>query len=159
VSAGLRVLAPDLPGFGRSDKPIERAVYTYQRHVDWMAAFLDKLALRDLTLFCQDWGGLIGLRLVGEDPQGGDLPGQPLGIGRGVPMLDTDEDEQADVDPADGPAVDRHARLAHPLHDCPHGGECMRLLSFAPSPPTRRRLRLTVAGRSPAPRRAPPGGS
>ena len=69
VAAGLRVIAPDLIGFGRSDKPTARAVYTYQRHVDWMAAFVDALSLRDVTLFCQDWGGLIGLRLVGEDPQ------------------------------------------------------------------------------------------
>ncbi len=67
VAAGLRVIAPDLIGFGRSDKPVEREAYTYQRHVDWMAAFLDALALRDVTLFCQDWGGLIGLRLVAED--------------------------------------------------------------------------------------------
>ena len=68
VAAGLRVVAPDLVGFGRSDKPAERAFYTYQRHVDWIAAVVDKLALRDVTLFCQDWGGLIGLRLVAEDP-------------------------------------------------------------------------------------------
>jgi haloalkane dehalogenase len=69
VGAGLRVVAPDLVGFGRSDKPAAREDYTYQRHVDWMAGFLDALGLRDLTLFCQDWGGLIGLRLVAEDPQ------------------------------------------------------------------------------------------
>src|SRR5665647_1226253 len=68
VAAGLRVIAPDLVGFGRSDKPASRDDYTYQRHVDWVAGFLDRLALRDLTLFCQDWGGLIGLRLVAEDP-------------------------------------------------------------------------------------------
>lgn len=67
VAAGLRVVAPDLIGFGRSDKPVDREAYTYQRHVDWMAAFVDQLALRDVTLFCQDWGGLIGLRLVAED--------------------------------------------------------------------------------------------
>jgi len=67
VAAGLRVVAPDLVGFGRSDKPAAREVYTYQAHVDWMAALLDKLALRDVTLVCQDWGGLIGLRLVAED--------------------------------------------------------------------------------------------
>jgi len=66
VGAGLRVVAPDLIGFGRSDKPTRREDYTYQRHVDWMAAFLDAIELRDLTLFCQDWGGLIGLRLVAE---------------------------------------------------------------------------------------------
>lgn len=67
VAAGLRVVAPDLVGFGRSDKPAAREAYTYQAHVDWMAALLDKLALRDVTLLCQDWGGLIGLRLVAED--------------------------------------------------------------------------------------------
>jgi haloalkane dehalogenase len=68
VAAGLRVVAPDLVGFGRSDKPAARDDYTFQRHVDWMAAFLDAVGLRDLTLFCQDWGGLIGLRLVAEAP-------------------------------------------------------------------------------------------
>ncbi len=69
TGAGLRVVAPDLVGFGRSDKPASRDDYTYQRHVDWMAGFVDALGLRDVTLFCQDWGGLIGLRLVAEDPR------------------------------------------------------------------------------------------
>jgi haloalkane dehalogenase len=64
VAAGHRVVAPDLVGFGRSDKPSERGDYTYQRHVDWMAAFLGALDLSHTTLVCQDWGGLIGLRLV-----------------------------------------------------------------------------------------------
>jgi len=66
--AGLRAVAPDLIGFGRSDKPALRGDYTYQRHVDWMRAFLEALDLRDMTLLCQDWGGLIGLRLVAEHP-------------------------------------------------------------------------------------------
>ncbi len=66
VGAGLRAIAPDLVGFGRSDKPSERADYTYQRHVDSVAAFLAAIDLRDATLLCQDWGGLIGLRLVAE---------------------------------------------------------------------------------------------
>ncbi len=66
VAAGLRVIAPDLIGFGRSDKPAAREDYTYQRHVDWMTGFLEALDLRGVTLFCQDWGGLIGLRLVAE---------------------------------------------------------------------------------------------
>ena len=69
VAAGLRVVAPDLVGFGRSDKPVRREDYTYQRHVDWMTAFLDAVELRDITLFCQDWGGLIGLRLVAAEPE------------------------------------------------------------------------------------------
>ena len=68
VDAGLRAVAPDLIGFGRSDKPTSRSDYTYQRHVDWMRAVLEGLDLRDTTLVCQDWGGLIGLRLVAEHP-------------------------------------------------------------------------------------------
>jgi haloalkane dehalogenase len=68
ADAGLRAAAPDLPGFGRSDKPASRSDYTYQRHVDWMAATIDALDLRRITLVCQDWGGLIGLRLVAEHP-------------------------------------------------------------------------------------------
>jgi len=69
VSAGHRVVAPDLVGFGCSDKPAARADYTYQRHVDWMRAVLTGLDLRGVTLVCQDWGGLIGLRLVAEHPE------------------------------------------------------------------------------------------
>ena len=68
VSAGHRVIAPDLVGFGRSDKPSQRTDYTYQRHVDWMQSVLDQLQLNNVTLVCQDWGGLIGLRLVAENP-------------------------------------------------------------------------------------------
>ncbi|WP_072691326.1 haloalkane dehalogenase [Rhodococcus marinonascens] len=70
VDAGMRVIAPDLIGFGRSDKPTAVSDYTYARHVEWMRSFLfDALDLGDITLFCQDWGGLIGLRLVGEHPE------------------------------------------------------------------------------------------
>ncbi len=68
VDAGLRAIAPDLVGCGRSDKPAARDDYTYQRHVDWMAALLAALDLGDATLVGQDWGGLIGLRLVAEHP-------------------------------------------------------------------------------------------
>jgi len=68
TAAGHRCVAPDLVGFGRSDKPAERGAYTYQRHVDWIGGLLVALALRDMTLVCQDWGGLIGLRLVAEQP-------------------------------------------------------------------------------------------
>ena len=69
AAAGLRVVAPDLVGFGRSDKPTQRTDYTYARHVEWMrTALFDRLDLRGVTLVGQDWGGLIGLRLVGEHP-------------------------------------------------------------------------------------------
>ncbi len=67
-AAGYRVVAPDLVGFGRSDKPAGRGAYSYARHVTWMSAVLRQLDLRDITLFCQDWGGLIGLRLWAEMP-------------------------------------------------------------------------------------------
>lgn len=68
VNAGYRAIAPDLVGFGKSDKPSEREDYTYQSHVDWMQSWLDQLDLNNITLVCQDWGGLIGLRLVTENP-------------------------------------------------------------------------------------------
>jgi haloalkane dehalogenase len=69
TGAGLRVIAPDLVGFGRSDKPAQRTDYTYARHVEWMrAALFDGLDLSGVTVVGQDWGGLIGLRLVGEHP-------------------------------------------------------------------------------------------
>lgn len=69
VEAGFRVVAPDLVGFGRSDKPTPRTEYTYARHVEWMRALLfDRLDLSELTMVCQDWGGLIGLRLLAEHP-------------------------------------------------------------------------------------------
>ncbi len=67
LDAGFRVVAPDLVGFGRSDKPADPRAYTYQAHVDWMRAVLTALDLRGVTLFCQDWGGLIGLRLAAEN--------------------------------------------------------------------------------------------
>ncbi len=69
VAAGHRVIAPDLVGLGRSDKPTEQADYTYARHVDWMRQLLfDHLDLRHLTYFGQDWGGLVGLRLLAAEP-------------------------------------------------------------------------------------------
>jgi haloalkane dehalogenase len=68
AEAGHRVLAPDLVGMGRSDKPAERSDYTYARHVDWLSKWLVANDLEDITLFCQDWGGLIGLRLVAAFP-------------------------------------------------------------------------------------------
>ncbi|TMM51535.1 haloalkane dehalogenase [Sulfitobacter sabulilitoris] len=67
--AGHRVIAPDLIGFGRSDKPRQRSDYTYGRHVDWIAEAVEQLDLDGITLVCQDWGGLIGLRLVAQMPQ------------------------------------------------------------------------------------------
>jgi haloalkane dehalogenase len=88
VQAGLRAVAPDLVGFGRSDKPADRADYTYARHVEWLrSALFDRLGLRDVTLVAQDWGGLLGLRLVAEHRTGSrgsswPTPGSPSGTTR-----------------------------------------------------------------------------
>jgi haloalkane dehalogenase len=69
VAAGLRVVAPDLVGFGRSDKPTRPGDYSYANHVRWMNAWLAANDLRRITLFCQDWGSLIGLRMVVDAPE------------------------------------------------------------------------------------------
>lgn len=69
VSKGHRAVAPDLVGFGRSDKPSQRTDYTYALHVMWMGGWLRAVNLRNITLVCQDWGGLIGLRLWAEMPE------------------------------------------------------------------------------------------
>lgn len=67
AEAGLRVVAPDLVGFGKSDKPVRRRDYTYSAHVEWLREFVESLDLRSTTMFCQDWGSLIGLRVAAED--------------------------------------------------------------------------------------------
>jgi haloalkane dehalogenase len=65
---GARVVAPDLFGFGRSDKPVEDAVYTYSFHRDSLLRFVERLDLRNVTLVCQDWGGILGLSLPMDMP-------------------------------------------------------------------------------------------
>ncbi|MGW2153149.1 haloalkane dehalogenase [Nonomuraea sp. NPDC001699] len=70
AAAGLRAIAPDLIGFGRSDKPVDPAEHTYARHVEWTRALLfDALGLDGVTVVGQDWGGLIGLRIAAEHPE------------------------------------------------------------------------------------------
>lgn len=69
ADAGLRAIAPDLPGFGRSDKPASIDDYGYARLVDWMEAWMDAVGLEGVTLFGQDWGSLIGLRMVANRPE------------------------------------------------------------------------------------------
>jgi haloalkane dehalogenase len=86
LGAGHRAVAPDLVGFGRSDKPTERSHYTYQSHVDWMQTWLEKMGLNKITLVCQDWGGLIGLRLVANNP---DLFARVVVANTGLPTGDT----------------------------------------------------------------------
>lgn len=100
AEAGKRVVAPDLVGFGRSDKPTETSDYTYARHVDWMReALFVHLDLKGITLFCQDWGGLIGLRLVAEHPDRFDRvcvanTGLPVGHGASQAFLEWREYSQ-----------------------------------------------------------------
>jgi len=69
LDAGMRVVAPDLVGFGRSDKPANKSDYSYLNHVQWMSAWMQAKDLQNVTLFCQDWGSLIGLRMVAEAPE------------------------------------------------------------------------------------------
>ena len=70
TALGLRVIAPDLIGFGRSDKPVRLEDYSYAQHLVWLSELvIERLDLRDAVLFCQDWGGLLGLRLVAANPE------------------------------------------------------------------------------------------
>lgn len=94
IHAGYRVLAPDLIGFGRSDKPTRLSDYTYARHVGWMSEWLDRLELDVITVFLQDWGSLIGLRLVAAFPEkfsgvvlaNGGLPAGPVPVELAEPL-------------------------------------------------------------------------
>ena len=88
TAAGLRVIAPDMIGMGRSDKPVQFADYSYLRHVAWVSRFVEALGLSDVTVFVQDWGSLIGLRVIGDHPDrfarvvvaNGRLPVLPAGV-------------------------------------------------------------------------------
>jgi haloalkane dehalogenase len=83
TAAGLRVLAPDLVGFGRSDKPTRREDFSYDRQVDWLNAWLQQNEVEGATLMGQDWGGLIGLRMVAENP---DCFARVVAANTGLPM-------------------------------------------------------------------------
>jgi haloalkane dehalogenase len=91
ADAGVRVVVPDLIGFGRSDKPADVAEHTYARHVEWVRALVfDALDLRKITLLGQDWGGLLGLRLVAEHP---DRFARVVAANTGLPTGDVDMPE------------------------------------------------------------------
>jgi haloalkane dehalogenase len=91
TGAGLRVIAPDLVGFGRSDKPTELSDHSSARHIEWVRAFLfDVLDLRDVTFVGQDWGGSIGLRLLADQP---DRFARMVVINAGLPVGDVDMPE------------------------------------------------------------------
>jgi len=86
LDAGLRAVAPDLVGFGRSDKQADRSDYTVQSHVEWMEAWLKQVGLNQITFVGQDWGGVIGLRLVANNP---DLFSRVVVANTGLPTGDT----------------------------------------------------------------------
>jgi pimeloyl-ACP methyl ester carboxylesterase len=69
TEAGYRAIAPDLIGMGRSDKPLNIDLHTVEQHTDWLNEFIEKTELKDITVFCQDWGGMIGLTQVAEHPE------------------------------------------------------------------------------------------
>jgi pimeloyl-ACP methyl ester carboxylesterase len=119
VAAGHRVIAPDLIGFGRSDKPVDDAVYTFDFHRAHLLALLERLAPRNVTLVCQDWGGLLGLTLPMEMPErfeGLVVMNTTLGTGD-VPLSQGFHDWRAYV--ASQPALDcgRLMRRAVPILD------------------------------------------
>ncbi len=69
VDAGFRVIAPDLIGFGKSDKPVDPLVHTYENHVHWMTLFVKKLGIKGAAAYMQDWGGMIGMRVLANEPE------------------------------------------------------------------------------------------
>ena len=91
LAAGRRVVAPDFIGFGRSDKPTSMDDYTYANHVAWLKTLLENLDLSNITLVCQDWGGLIGLRTAAETP---DRFARIVTANTGLPDAQDIEDEQ-----------------------------------------------------------------
>jgi haloalkane dehalogenase len=122
VKAGYRVIAPDLVGFGKSDKPTDRASFTYANHVFWMKGFIEALDLNDVTLIGQDWGSLIGFRLLAENQErfarvvaaNGGLPD-----GAGVPEeMSAQLHEMLKATPALS-APEMFAKLSGPMEDRP----------------------------------------
>jgi haloalkane dehalogenase len=109
TAAGCRVIAPDLVGFGRSDKPVDRQDYTFAHHVAWLTDLIRRIPLQDITLFCQDWGGLVGLRVAAENP---DLFARIVTANTGLP----DAREVADADVASVAASIRKAYEGLPVH-------------------------------------------
>ena len=69
VEAGYRVVAPDLIGFGKSDKPVSSEAHSYGNHVRWMTSFVRQLGIKNASAFMQDWGGMIGLRVLAQEPE------------------------------------------------------------------------------------------
>ena len=122
TDAGCRVIAPDLIGFGKSDKPAQRSDYTYAAHVGWMKSFVERLDLKGMTLVCQDWGSLIGLRLLAENSErfarvvlaNGGLPD-----GKGIPDSMAPQLHALLADTPALPAEEMFRKMAGPMEDRP----------------------------------------
>lgn len=122
TAAGYRVIAPDLIGFGKSDKPVDRSSYSYANHVLWVKGLIEALDLSGMTLFGQDWGGLIGLRVVAENA---DRFARVVAANTGLPDARDIPDDMAprlhallDDTPA-LPLLEMAAKLAGPAGDRP----------------------------------------
>ncbi|MCC5951439.1 MAG: alpha/beta fold hydrolase [Acidimicrobiia bacterium] len=126
VERGCRVIAPDLVGFGRSDKPVERSAFTYDGMVAWLAGFATEVDVRNATLFCQDWGGLLGLRLLAEHPDRFERAcaantALPVVPGAGV-LGGFDLDPDADVADAMGSGFVGWLKFSQSVPELPVGG-------------------------------------
>ncbi len=127
TEAGYRVIAPDLVGFGKSDKPTRREDYTYASHVYWLKGFIEALDLNDMTLVCQDWGSLLGLRLVAENDArfarvvlaNGGLPDGSLPDGGRVPEALSPRLHELLADTPALPIAEMFAKLSGPMEDRP----------------------------------------
>lgn len=122
AEAGYRVIAPDHIGMGRSDKPVDPRVHQFEQHVAWMKSFVSELGLTDITLFVQDWGSHIGLRMAGDDPEGyarivvanGDLVQIPEGLNPfTVPVFEFDETIEGTIEYLSQRPSDRVGSFQH----------------------------------------------
>jgi haloalkane dehalogenase len=122
AEAGYRVIAPDHIGMGRSDKPVDPCVHQFEQHVTWMKSFVSQLGLADITLFVQDWGSHIGLRMAGDDPENfarivvanGDLAIIPEGLNPfTVPVYEFDETIEGTIDYLSQRPPDRVGSFQH----------------------------------------------
>jgi pimeloyl-ACP methyl ester carboxylesterase len=122
AEAGYRVIAPDHIGMGRSDKPVDPRVHQFEQHVAWIKSFVSELGLTDITLFVQDWGSQIGLRMAGDDPEkfarivvaNGDLALVPEGLNPfTIPVFEFDESIEGTIEYLSQRPTDRVGSFQH----------------------------------------------
>lgn len=115
AKAGFRVIAPDHIGFGKSDKLIDKADYSYQHFVDWMTSFIQHLDLKDIVLFCQDWGGPINLRVASQ------MPKRYRAIITGNTLLPNSQPPPLGVDDWPGEIIKQWVETVRQMTDMPIG--------------------------------------